>query len=87
MHTNVDLDQKHCLFPCKFTDLQFADWDTKEICRFAICGLIITICGLAHLADLRLRNELYLRTNKKVCVPILPVTRPLFHLRSLELQV
>jgi len=27
----VDLDQKHCFFPCKFSDLKFVDWDTKEI--------------------------------------------------------
>ncbi len=36
-------------FPGKFADLRFADWDNKEICGFAICGLIITnlqICDL-----------------------------------------
>ncbi len=54
------------------------DWDTKEICGFAICGLIITnlwICDLRtgspqKFADLRLRNEpKNLRTNKKVACP------------------
>jgi hypothetical protein len=52
--------QKHWLFPCKFADLLFADWGTKEICGFAICGLIITnlrICDLwinhYKFADLR----------------------------------
>ncbi len=29
-------------FPCKFSDLRFAVWDTKKICGFVICGLIIT---------------------------------------------
>jgi hypothetical protein len=29
MQTSADLD------PCKFADLRFADWDTKEICGFA----------------------------------------------------
>jgi hypothetical protein len=28
--TNADLDQKHSFFPCKFADLQFADWDTSD---------------------------------------------------------
>ncbi len=43
------MDQKHCIFPCKFADLQFSYWNTKEIFGFAICGLIITnlpICDL-----------------------------------------
>ncbi len=39
--TNADLDQKQCFFPCEFADLRFPDWDTKEICGVAICGLII----------------------------------------------
>ncbi len=54
----------------KFAGLRFADWDTKEIGRIAICGLNITlqncdlrinhygtnlrICGLAHLRNLRI---------------------------------
>jgi hypothetical protein len=35
----------------RVADLRFADWEAKEICAFAICGLIITnlrICGLAY---------------------------------------
>jgi hypothetical protein len=64
-----------------------ADWDIKEICGFAICGLIITILRICDLrigspqkfADLRLRNEPKnlrisdLRTNKKICVPTIGV--------------
>jgi hypothetical protein len=23
--------RKHCFFPCKFADLRFSDWNTKEI--------------------------------------------------------
>jgi hypothetical protein len=45
----VDLDKKHCLFPCKFVDLRFADWKTKEMCEFVISRLIFTnyrICDL-----------------------------------------
>jgi hypothetical protein len=51
----------------------FADWDTKEICGFAICELIITGlrgCKLRtgtpqEFADLRLQNEpKTLRINK-----------------------
>jgi hypothetical protein len=46
-------------------NLKFADWDTKEICGFAICRLIITNlrnCDLwtgrpKKFAYLRLRNE------------------------------
>ncbi len=38
----MDRDQKHCLCPCKFADLRFADWDAKDICRFVSCELIIT---------------------------------------------
>ncbi len=59
-----DLDQKHCHFPCKFEDLRSADWVTKEICGFAICGLIITNVADRHgtvtpqkFADLRSRNK------------------------------
>jgi hypothetical protein len=64
-----DLDQKHCFFPCKFADLRFADWDIKEICGFAIWGLVITnlwiaICGLAHLRNLRICG-----LTIKICVP------------------
>ncbi len=52
-------------FPSKFADLRFADWDTKESCVFAICGLIITNLRIFDLrtgtpqqfADQRLRNE------------------------------
>jgi hypothetical protein len=35
-------------FSFKFVDLQFADWDSKETCGFAICGLIITNLRLAN---------------------------------------
>jgi hypothetical protein len=53
------------LFPCNFAVLRFVEWDTKEICRFAICGFIITnlrICDLRtgtpkKFANLQLRNE------------------------------
>jgi hypothetical protein len=56
--TNVDLDQKHCLFPCKFADLRFADWDTKEI-----CGLLLQ----NEAKNLRICN---LRFNRKICMSI-----------------
>jgi hypothetical protein len=49
--TNAHLDQKHSFFPCKFADLQFADWTTKEICGFVICGLIITNLRFRDLQD------------------------------------
>ncbi len=74
------MDQKHCFILCNFADLRFADWETKEICGFAICGCIITnfrICDLRTgipqiFADLRLQNEpknlriCDLRTNKQI---------------------
>ncbi len=75
------LDQKPCYFPCKFADLWFADWYTKEICELAFCGLIITNLRIAdflfadwhtsEICDFRKRNEpkklrIYnLRTRKK----------------------
>jgi hypothetical protein len=66
--------------PCKFEALRFADWFTKEICGFAVCGLIMTnlrICDLRNdtsqtFVDLRLRNEpkkLWI-TNKFTCPPL-----------------
>ncbi len=62
----------------EFDDLRFADWDTKEICGFAILGLIITylrICDLRtgtprKFADLPLRISDWL-TKKKICLPTL----------------
>ncbi len=75
---------EHCFFPCKFADLRFAEWDTKEICGFAICGLIITNRRICHLrtgqskkfSDLRLRNDPknlriydFCGLTKKICVP------------------
>jgi hypothetical protein len=73
------LKLKTQLFSCTFVDLKFANWDTKEVCRFTTWGLIIRnlrICGLAHLnfgfaiavwsqefADLRFA------LTKKNCVP------------------
>jgi hypothetical protein len=41
---------------CKFAHLRFANWDSKEICKFAICELNITnlrfaIFGVAHLKN------------------------------------
>jgi hypothetical protein len=61
----VDLDRKPCFFPCKFADVGFAVWATKELCEFGICGLIFTnlrICDLRNgtlqkFANLRLQNE------------------------------
>ncbi len=62
MQTNADLDQKYFLFPCKFANWRFADWDTEEI-----CGLIITnlrICDLRNEPkNLRICD---LRTNKNL---------------------
>ncbi len=37
------------LYTCKFADLRFADWVTKEICGFAICGLIMTFLRISDL--------------------------------------
>jgi hypothetical protein len=42
----------------KFADLQAEDWNTKEICGFAVFGLNVknsgfAICGLAHIGNLR----------------------------------
>ncbi len=70
---------RNIVFPRKLADLQFGDWGTKEICEFAICGLIITflqICNLQtstpqEFADVRLQNEpknlriCDMRTNRK----------------------
>jgi hypothetical protein len=44
-----DFGPETLVFPQKFADLRFADGDTKEICGFAICGLILAnvrICDL-----------------------------------------
>ncbi len=76
--TNANLDQKQCFLSCKFSD-----WDTKEVCGFAIFGLIITnlrICDLwtgppRKFADLRLRTEpknLRICRQKKFACPPLP---------------
>jgi hypothetical protein len=54
------------LFSLRICGFGIADYDTKEICRFAICRVILTnlrICdlltGTPHIfADLLLRNEL-----------------------------
>ncbi len=73
---------------CKFVELRFADWDTKEICGFAICGLIITnlrTCTSPKFADLPLPNEpKHLRisellTNKKNCLPTWSFFRATLH--------
>ncbi len=64
------------IFLEKFADLWFGDWDAKEICGSAICGLIVTnlqICDLRtgtpkKLADLRLRNET--KSKKFACPPL-----------------
>ncbi len=48
--TQVDLDQKHCFFLCKFAALRVADWDTcglrlqNESKNLRICGLTKNIC-------------------------------------------
>jgi hypothetical protein len=74
------------LFSLRICGFGIADYDTKEICRFAICRVILTnlrICdlltGTPHIfADLLLRNELKnlrildLGTNKKK-FPVPPV--------------
>ncbi len=56
----------------KFADLRFADWDTNEICGFAICRLIITnlrTCKLRtgtpqKFPELRYQNEC---KNSRIC--------------------
>jgi hypothetical protein len=79
--SKLDLDwiKSTGFFLANFAELQFADWGNKDICGFAICGLIITnwrICDLRTgtpktIADMRLRNEpknfriCDLRTNNK----------------------
>jgi hypothetical protein len=44
------MEKKHCFFPCKFTDLQFAD-QSLHVCGFVICGLAqvrnLLICDCA----------------------------------------
>jgi hypothetical protein len=53
--TIADMDQKHYFCPCKLADLRFADWDTKQICGFAICGFAICVLIITNLriSDLR----------------------------------
>jgi hypothetical protein len=50
----------------RFVDFRFADWNTEEICGFAICRLIITNL---QICDLRNEPKSFricdLRTNKK----------------------
>ncbi len=46
---SLDLDRKHCFFSCKFADLRFVDWDTKDICGFAVCGMSPRICGFTKM--------------------------------------
>jgi hypothetical protein len=47
-----------------FADFQIADWNTKVICRFVICGLKkkmknveFETCLLKHLKDLQIRDS------------------------------
>jgi hypothetical protein len=42
----------------KFADLRFADWDTKDVYGFAICGYSLQICGFAICGLAHLRNLL-----------------------------
>ncbi len=51
------MNQKHCFFPCKFAEFWFAYLDTKEICGFAIYGLIITNVRIRDLGCLPLKKE------------------------------
>jgi hypothetical protein len=46
----------------KFADLRLTDWNTKEICGFAMCRLSkknygFVICGLKKYADLRFADK------------------------------
>jgi hypothetical protein len=57
-----------CIFPRKIADLRYADWDTKEICGFAIRALFIknlrlAIGGLAYLRNLRISDLKNLRAH------------------------
>jgi hypothetical protein len=91
---NITVEANQCgsirnttFFPSKIADLRFADWNTKEIYWYEICGLIITnfrLCDLRtgtpqKFVDLRLRKEpknfriCGLRTNKKMCIPTFAV--------------
>ncbi len=39
------------LFPCKFANQRFADWDINEIRGFAICGFIYNKFADSQFAD------------------------------------
>jgi hypothetical protein len=59
-------------FPCKFADLLFAGWDTKEICWFAICRLIIAnlrICD-SGMSSRICRFAICGLTKKFACIPL-----------------
>jgi hypothetical protein len=46
------MDQKHCFFLCKFPELRFADWETKDICGFVDLRMQINTYKF-EFADLR----------------------------------